>query len=170
MNIREVIVTINQMQADSVIEHYAIGGAVGATFYLEPVATLDVDIFVTFRPEPGSFSSAHRPFLIISKPAAARRMESRSSSADGRFKSCRRQGQLWKSRCARLSPGTWMAHLREFSPPNTLPPSLFRPDAARTSRDCYSSLSQACSTPYAFRPYSPATDWLKHGGNLTVSS
>src|SRR5260221_14254597 len=34
------------MQADGVIGKYAIGGAVGATFYLEPAATLDVDIFV----------------------------------------------------------------------------------------------------------------------------
>ena len=42
------------MQSDGVIERYAIGGAVGATFYLEPVATLDVDIFVTFKPEAGS--------------------------------------------------------------------------------------------------------------------
>ena len=30
------------MQADGVIERYAIGGAVGATFYLQPVATLDL--------------------------------------------------------------------------------------------------------------------------------
>lgn len=52
MKIREVITTINAMQAAGVIEHYAIGGAVGATFYLEPVATLDVDIFVSFRPQP----------------------------------------------------------------------------------------------------------------------
>jgi hypothetical protein len=54
MNIREVIKTVNQMQADGVIEKYAIGGAVGATFYLEPVATLDVDIFVAFKAEAGS--------------------------------------------------------------------------------------------------------------------
>ena len=54
MNIRDVIQTINQMQADGVIEYYAVGGAVGATFYLEPVATLDVDIFVSFKPEAGS--------------------------------------------------------------------------------------------------------------------
>ena len=54
MKIQEVIRTINQMQADGVIERYAIGGAVGATFYLEPVATLDVDIFITFKPEAGS--------------------------------------------------------------------------------------------------------------------
>ena len=54
MNIQEVIKSINQMQADGVIERYAIGGAVGATFYLEPVATLDVDIFITFKTEAGS--------------------------------------------------------------------------------------------------------------------
>jgi hypothetical protein len=45
MAIKDTIAVINQMQADGVIERYAIGGAVGATFYLEPVATLDVDIF-----------------------------------------------------------------------------------------------------------------------------
>jgi hypothetical protein len=54
MDIKEVITVINQMQADGVVERYAVGGAVGATFYLEPVATLDVDIFVTFESAPGS--------------------------------------------------------------------------------------------------------------------
>ena len=54
MNIRDTIAAINQMQADGVIDRYAIGGAVGATFYLEPVATLDVDVFITFQPEAGS--------------------------------------------------------------------------------------------------------------------
>jgi hypothetical protein len=54
VGIKEVIETINRMQADSVIERYAIGGAVGATFYLEPVATLDVDVFVEFHTEAGS--------------------------------------------------------------------------------------------------------------------
>jgi len=37
---------INQMQSQGVIGRYAIGGAVGATFYLEPAATFDVDVFV----------------------------------------------------------------------------------------------------------------------------
>ena len=63
MQIQEVISTINQMQADSVIERYAIGGAVGATFYLEPVATLDVDIFVTFRTDPKSLIISPQPML-----------------------------------------------------------------------------------------------------------
>ena len=41
--------TINQMQVDGVIGRYAIGGAVGATFYLEPAATLDIDVFISLR-------------------------------------------------------------------------------------------------------------------------
>lgn len=48
MNFRRVFEIINQMEADGVVDRYAIGGAVGATFYLEPVATLDLDVFVMF--------------------------------------------------------------------------------------------------------------------------
>ena len=44
---------INQMQADGVIGKYAIGGAVGATFYLEPAATIDLDIFVMLPRDSG---------------------------------------------------------------------------------------------------------------------
>jgi len=42
------------MQADGVIGKYAIGGAVGATFYLEPSATLDIDVFVSLPSVSGS--------------------------------------------------------------------------------------------------------------------
>ena len=45
---------INQMREDRVVGNYAIGGAVGATFYLEPVATLDIDVFVSFQKTSGS--------------------------------------------------------------------------------------------------------------------
>lgn len=61
MKIREVITIINRMEADGVIEHYAIGGAVGATIYLEPVATLDIDIFVNLHLEPGSLILNPKP-------------------------------------------------------------------------------------------------------------
>ena len=44
---------INQMQADRVIGRYAIGGAGGATFYLEPAATLDLNIFATLPAASG---------------------------------------------------------------------------------------------------------------------
>jgi hypothetical protein len=50
---KATIESINQMYADGVVSKYAIGGAVGATFYLEPAATLDVDIFVTLPKGPG---------------------------------------------------------------------------------------------------------------------
>ena len=63
MNIVEVITTINRMKADGVIDDYAIGGAVGATFHLEPVSTLDVDIFVAFRHEPGSLLISPQPIF-----------------------------------------------------------------------------------------------------------
>jgi len=46
---KATITVINQMQSDGVIGKYAIGGAVGATFYLEPAATLDIDIFISFQ-------------------------------------------------------------------------------------------------------------------------
>src|SRR5436190_4890183 len=45
---------INRMQADGVIGKYAIGGAVGATFYLEPSATLDIDVFVALQSPAGN--------------------------------------------------------------------------------------------------------------------
>ena len=54
MKIEEVIQTVNQMKVDGVIANYAIGGAVGATFYLEPVSTLDVDIFIDVHAMAGS--------------------------------------------------------------------------------------------------------------------
>ena len=37
---------LNQLEGDGVISRYAIGGAMGATFYVEPVLTFDLDIFV----------------------------------------------------------------------------------------------------------------------------
>lgn len=57
---KETLEVINRMQADGVIGRYAIGGAVGATFYLEPVATLDIDVFVSFR------TMADRPLISLS--------------------------------------------------------------------------------------------------------
>jgi len=49
---KKTLAVIEQLHADGVIGPYAVGGAVGAAFYLEPVATLDVDVFVLFEPAP----------------------------------------------------------------------------------------------------------------------
>jgi len=77
MDIKTVITTINRMQADGIIDRYAIGGAVGATFYLEPVATLDVDIFVAFPSGPGNLLVNPQPIFDYLK-ARGGRMESES--------------------------------------------------------------------------------------------
>ena len=61
MNIKEAIAIVNRMHVDGIIGRYAIGGAVGATFHLEPVTTLDLDIFVGFRIEPGQLILNLRP-------------------------------------------------------------------------------------------------------------
>ena len=37
---------LNALEYDGVVRRYAIGGAMGATFYVEPVLTFDLDIFV----------------------------------------------------------------------------------------------------------------------------
>ena len=46
MALQQVLDAVRRMESDGIIERYAIGGAVGATIYLEPAATFDVDVFV----------------------------------------------------------------------------------------------------------------------------
>lgn len=41
-----VIQVINRMQADGVVENYAIGGGIAAVYYLEPYQTDDLDVFI----------------------------------------------------------------------------------------------------------------------------
>jgi hypothetical protein len=53
VDIKETIIVIKQLQEDGVIGQYAIGGAVAATFYLEPTATEDVDVYILLNPLPG---------------------------------------------------------------------------------------------------------------------
>jgi hypothetical protein len=41
---------LNQLVTDTIIEQYAIGGAIGASFYIDAVQTEDVDAFVFMAP------------------------------------------------------------------------------------------------------------------------
>src|SRR5438105_7172756 len=41
---------LNELEREGVFSRYAIGGAMAATFYTEPVLTLDLDIFVAVSP------------------------------------------------------------------------------------------------------------------------
>lgn len=72
MKLQETLAIINQMQADGVIERHAIGGAVGATFYLEPVATLDLDVFITFRSKAGGLLADPQPIFDYLKARGGR--------------------------------------------------------------------------------------------------
>src|SRR6266404_1495558 len=47
---KETFAVLNQMVADSAIENYALAGAIGAMFYVEPFSTQDIDVFV-LKPE-----------------------------------------------------------------------------------------------------------------------
>ena len=68
MKIRDVVIIVNEMVQCGIIDRYAIGGAVGATFYLEPVATYDVDIFVNFQQDPGSLLITPQPIFDFLLP------------------------------------------------------------------------------------------------------
>ena len=46
---KEALIVLAELVTEGVIEDYAIGGAMGATFYLEPVVTMDLDVFVLFK-------------------------------------------------------------------------------------------------------------------------
>jgi hypothetical protein len=44
---------LNRLERQGVIARYAIGGAVGAIFYMEPFLTYDLDVFVVLPETPG---------------------------------------------------------------------------------------------------------------------
>lgn len=49
----KIFAVLNQMESDGVIGRYAIGGAVGSIFWLEPITTKDLDVFVMLPTAPG---------------------------------------------------------------------------------------------------------------------
>lgn len=44
---------LNDLERAGVVRRYAIGGAMGATFYVEPVLTFDLDVFVVLPQTSG---------------------------------------------------------------------------------------------------------------------
>ena len=49
---KKALEALNGLERDGAIGRYAIGGAMGATFYVEPFTTFDLDVFVVL-PETG---------------------------------------------------------------------------------------------------------------------
>jgi hypothetical protein len=50
--VKKVFQLLNQLVQHGELPNYAIGGAIGAVFYVEPFATQDVDVFVMMETEP----------------------------------------------------------------------------------------------------------------------
>ena len=50
----DALVALNTIEKNGVIGKYAIGGAIGASFYIEATATEDIDAFVFMQPAEGS--------------------------------------------------------------------------------------------------------------------
>ena len=48
---------LNDLVRTGVLSRYAIGGAMGATFYVEPVLTFDLDVFVVLPKTAGGLST-----------------------------------------------------------------------------------------------------------------
>ena len=49
---KKVFQLLNEMVRDGEVPNYAIGGAIGAVFYIEPFATQDIDVFVVMETDP----------------------------------------------------------------------------------------------------------------------
>jgi hypothetical protein len=63
INAPKAIAVIEQLMGEGLIAKYAIGGAFGALFYLEPTETFDIDIFIHLDPSKGSFLISMDPFI-----------------------------------------------------------------------------------------------------------
>ncbi|MBB5040411.1 hypothetical protein [Prosthecobacter dejongeii] len=70
---KETLSEINELRAVGLIGQWAIGRAMGATFYLEPISTFDLDIFVIFEGSP----------LILTLTPIYNFLTARGHAADG---------------------------------------------------------------------------------------
>ncbi len=50
---KRTLQVLNEMERDGVFTRYAIAGAMAATFYVEPLLTFDLDVFVVLPQTPG---------------------------------------------------------------------------------------------------------------------
>ena len=48
---KRTLEVLNDLEGEGVFSRYAIGGAMAATFYTEPVLTFDLDVFVLLQPD-----------------------------------------------------------------------------------------------------------------------
>jgi len=49
--VKRTLQTLNELEREGVFPRYAIGGAMAATFYVEPLLTFDLDVFILLQPK-----------------------------------------------------------------------------------------------------------------------
>jgi hypothetical protein len=54
---KRALEVLNELEKEGVFARYAIGGAMGATFYVEPFLTFDLDVFVLLQPSASGLIS-----------------------------------------------------------------------------------------------------------------
>lgn len=59
--LREVFLVLNDMRSQSVVDNYALGGAMAAVFYAEPTRTYDLDVFVLLKEPAGTTLTSLSP-------------------------------------------------------------------------------------------------------------
>jgi hypothetical protein len=55
--VKRALQVLKEQERDGVFARYAIGDAMAATFYAEPLLTFDLDVFVAFQPSSGRLIS-----------------------------------------------------------------------------------------------------------------
>jgi hypothetical protein len=58
---------LNSLERSGALGRYAIGGAMGATFYAEPIITFDLDVFVLLPQSPGGLLTLTPLYEALSK-------------------------------------------------------------------------------------------------------
>ena len=57
MSMEKTLNILNELERKGIIEQYAIGGGIAGIFYMEPVLTYDLDVFVFLPQAPGKLIS-----------------------------------------------------------------------------------------------------------------
>ena len=53
LRVKQTLQTLLQLRSEGALVQFAVGGAIAASFYIEAVATEDLDIFAFLQPSPG---------------------------------------------------------------------------------------------------------------------
>ena len=56
---------LNSLEADGIFSRYAIGGAMAATFYVEPLLTFDLNVFVLLQPAANGLISLSAAYQAL---------------------------------------------------------------------------------------------------------